>query len=77
MKKLKINALAIGILTASMLSCAGELADERPPVYEPDWYYNCYPVYDSWGYYLYDDCYWEYYGAGVGKTKPVVSVPEN
>jgi hypothetical protein len=26
-----------------------------------DWYYNCYPVYDSWGNYLYDDCYWEYY----------------
>jgi len=25
------------------------------------WYYNCYPVYDYWGYYLYDDCYWEYY----------------
>ncbi|MFB6342483.1 hypothetical protein ACE1ET_12200 [Saccharicrinis sp. FJH62] len=25
-----------------------------------DWYYNCYPVYDYWGYYLYDDCYWEY-----------------
>lgn len=27
----------------------------------PQWYYNCYPVYDYWGYYLYDDCYWEYY----------------
>jgi hypothetical protein len=26
-----------------------------------DWHYNCYPVYDYWGYYLYDDCYWEYY----------------
>lgn len=24
-------------------------------------HYNCYPVYDYWGYYLYDDCYWEYY----------------
>jgi hypothetical protein len=31
------------------------------PVKAPDWYYNCYEVYDSWGYYLYDDCYWEYY----------------
>lgn len=29
--------------------------------YIPDWYYNCYPVYDYEGYYLYDDCYWEYY----------------
>ncbi|GAA4891859.1 hypothetical protein GCM10023311_15340 [Flaviramulus aquimarinus] len=26
-----------------------------------DWHYNCYAVYDYWGYYLYDDCYWEYY----------------
>lgn len=25
------------------------------------WHYNCYPVYDYWGYYLYDDCYWENY----------------
>lgn len=30
-------------------------------VYEPDWYYECYAVYDTYGYYLYDDCYWEYY----------------
>ena len=21
--------------------------------------YNCYPVYDYWGNYMYDDCYWE------------------
>lgn len=30
-------------------------------LYLPDWHYNCYAVYDSLGYYLYDDCYWEYY----------------
>jgi len=29
--------------------------------YEPDWHYECYPVYDWDGYYLMDDCYWEYY----------------
>ena len=29
--------------------------------YGPDWHYNCYPVYDYYGYYMYDDCYWEYY----------------
>lgn len=27
----------------------------------PAWHYNCYPVYDYYGYYLYDDCYYEYY----------------
>ena len=31
--------------------------------YFPDWHYNCYPVYDYWGYYLYDDCFWEYYSS--------------
>lgn len=25
-----------------------------------DWHYNCNPVYDNLGYYLYDDCFWEY-----------------
>lgn len=32
-------------------------------------YYNCYPVYDYWGYYLYDDCYWEYYNQDGSVSK--------
>ncbi|WNH08137.1 fibronectin type III domain-containing protein [Thalassobellus suaedae] len=48
---------AIGTSTAS--SASNTVTPIAP--YYPDWYYNCYPVYDSWGYYLYDDCYWEYY----------------
>ncbi len=47
---------AIGTSTASSVSNS-----ITPTLYVPDWYYNCYEVYDSWGYYLYDDCYWEYY----------------
>lgn len=31
------------------------------PEVGPEWHYNCYPTYDYLGYYLYDDCYWEYY----------------
>jgi hypothetical protein len=46
---------AIGTSIASLVSNA------VTPTVPPDWYYNCYPVYDYWGYYLYDDCYWEYY----------------
>lgn len=48
---------AIGTSTASSVSNA--VTPTAP--YTPDWHYNCYPVYDYWGYYLYDDCYWEYY----------------
>lgn len=42
-------------------SIASSASNAVTPRALPEWYYNCYPVYDSWGYYLYDDCYWEYY----------------
>lgn len=60
MKKFLLQLLALTVLATSLVSCGGGGGDD----YEPDWYYNCYPVYDAWGYYLYDDCYWEYYNQG-------------
>lgn len=43
--------------------------------YQPRSVYNCYPVYDYWGYYLYDECYWEYYNdnGSVSKELDIVS----
>lgn len=41
-------------------SAASEVSNAVTPTAK-EWHYNCYPVYDNWGYYLYDDCYWEYY----------------
>lgn len=58
MKKLFLSLIALVTLSMSLTSCTTTVT------YYPDWYYNCYPVYDSWGYYLYDDCYWEYYNNG-------------
>ena len=44
--------------------------------YQPSWYYNCYPVYDYWGYYLYDECYWEYYNEDGSLAKELDMVSE-
>jgi len=60
MKKLFLSMLTLAALSMSLVSCTTTTS----VTYYPDWYYNCYPVYDYWGYYLYDDCYWEYYNEG-------------
>lgn len=57
MKK-TLSMLVLGLSLLGLASCNG---GGGGTVYEPTWHYNCYPVYDYWGYYLYDDCYWEYY----------------
>jgi hypothetical protein len=44
-------------LMSSFVACTGSTV----VYYQPSWHYNCYPVYDYWGYYLWDECYWEYY----------------
>lgn len=72
MKKLIMNTIAIATLTGSMVSCTG--GGGGGYYYEPDWWYNCYPVYDSWGYYLYDDCYWEYYNVAGEKVKAELDI---
>ncbi|GAA4949178.1 hypothetical protein GCM10023314_23110 [Algibacter agarivorans] len=51
---------ATNAIGTSMASSVSNAVTPTAP-YIPDWYYNCYPVYDYRGYYLYDDCYWEYY----------------
>jgi len=48
--------LMLGLLSG-LVSCTGTTVT----YYEPSYHYNCYPVYDYWGYYLWDECYWEYY----------------
>lgn len=65
MKSAITKLLAMLFLVGSFASC--EVYVEP---YEPYWHYNCYPQYDYWGYYMYDDCYWEYYntdGQVIGK----------
>lgn len=61
MRKLLINLLAMFAVGTSFVSCSG--GGSVTVGYEPEWHYNCYAVYDSWGYYLYDECVWEYYNA--------------
>ncbi len=56
MKKALMNLLVLVGLMSGLVSC-----NTTVTYYEPQWYYNCYPVYDYWGYYMYDECYWEYY----------------
>jgi hypothetical protein len=59
MKKTFLNMLVLLGLFMGLVSCDGTTVSTTP--YEPSWHYNCYPQYDYWGYYLYDDCYWEFY----------------
>ncbi len=72
MKKLLMNLIAAATLTGSLVSCSGG----GSVYYSPDWYYNCYAVYDSWGYYLYDDCYWEYYNVAGEKVSSELDAAE-
>jgi hypothetical protein len=61
MKKAFLNmSVLLGLLTA-LVSCDTTVSSGGGGYYEPDWNYNCYAQYDYWGYYLYDDCYWEFY----------------
>ncbi len=58
MKTAITKFLAMLGLVGMFASCTG---GTTVTYYEPQWWYNCYPTYDYWGYYLYDECYWEYY----------------
>ncbi len=55
MKNLLTKLAMLSVLGVTLVSCNGSVSVGT------DSEYVCYPVYDSWGYYLYDDCYWEYY----------------
>lgn len=59
MKKLITKSLVCASLLGALASCSTSVSFG---IY-PDYHYNCYPVYDIFGYYAYDDCYWEYYNA--------------
>jgi hypothetical protein len=71
MKSALTKLLASLMLLGSFASC--EVYVEP---YEPQWWYNCYPVYDYWGYYLYDECYWEYYNEDGSVAKELDMVAE-
>lgn len=58
MKNALVKLMVLLGLLSGLASCN---TTTTTTYYEPAWYYNCYPVYDYWGYYVYDDCYWEYY----------------
>ena len=73
MKKLLLNVVAIVALSASLVSCNGGGGGYY---YQATNHYNCYPVYDYWGYYMYDECYWEYYsttGEKISSELDIVS----
>lgn len=60
-----------------LLSLAATLVGCHQTSYEPTYHYNCYPVYDTWtGYYLYDDCYWEYYNVAGEITNSELDMGE-
>ena len=58
MKNTLVKLMVLLGLLSGLASCN---TTTTTTYYEPTWHYNCYPVYDYWGYYMYDDCYWEYY----------------
>lgn len=49
-------------LTSMLLLLAGFASCNITYTTQP--YYVCYPTYDWWGYYMYDNCYWEYWNNG-------------
>lgn len=65
MTKKFLALIALVAMSTSLVSCNSSTR----VTYEPDWYYNCYPVYDYDGYYLYDDCFYEYYNADGSMTQ--------
>jgi hypothetical protein len=71
MKNALLKLLMLLSFTTGLVSCDGTVVTT---FYQPAWYYNCYPQYDFWGYYLYDDCFWEYYNTdGTLLEKDMVS----
>jgi hypothetical protein len=44
--------------------------------YYPTWHYNCYPTYDYWGWYMGQQCYWEYWSADGSVKKELDMVAE-
>jgi hypothetical protein len=72
MKKLMTKALAVLALTTTFVSCD---SSNTGYYYEPTYHYNCYSVYDYWGYYVGEECYWEYYSNGeLVKEKDIAEI---
>lgn len=71
MKTLIAKVLVLAAVVTGFTSCDD---GGSTTYYGPDWHYNCYPVYDSWGFYLYDDCYWEYYNIAGEKVKSELDI---
>jgi hypothetical protein len=72
MKKLLAKFMVLATVAGSLVSCNG--GSSSSVYYEPDYHYNCYATYDSWGYYLYDECYWEYYNVAGDKVKSELDI---
>lgn len=70
--KMLLGKLAIlATMSASLVGCNG---GSSSTYYQPDYHYNCYSVYDSWGYYLYDECLWEYYNVAGEMVKSELDI---
>ncbi len=54
-------------MATALVSCGGDGGSDSS--YEPSYHYNCYAVYDEYGYYMYDECYWEYYNVAGEKVQ--------
>lgn len=52
--------MAMLVVLAGFASCTGTITTTTGGTVA-SWHYNCYPQYNVWGIYMYDDCYWEYY----------------
>lgn len=73
MRTALIKLLTLLMVLGSFASCN---VTTTTTVYQPQWWYNCYPVYDYWGYYQYDECYWEYYNDSGSVAKELDMVGE-
>ena len=65
MKKSLLSLIALIAMSMSVSSCTSSTTVSV----QPDFYYHCDPVYDFYGYYLYDDCYYEYFNADGSVTQ--------
>jgi hypothetical protein len=63
MSKLLVKVMVLATMLASFVSCNTTTTVGGGYYYQPSYHYNCYSIYDYWGYYMYDECYWEYYNA--------------
>lgn len=72
MKSKLLTLLAMGALSTSMMSCNGSVGVTTG--YTSGYsYYDCVPIYDWAGYYLYDDCGYYYYNADGSKLELDIS----